>query len=298
MTPLNTRIAPSPTGDMHLGTARTAYFNYLVARATGGSFLLRIDDTDDSRNVQKCVDDILAVMEWLGLDYDRITYQSAHAERYREMAGGLVEAGLAWRQDDGSVLLEYPNESPDCDMFDAADWSPPLTWKDEIAGDIRISPRDVDITRNLVLLRSNGTATYNFASVVDDIDFGINYVLRGKDHTANTSKQVILWDVMGQAPPQFAHVGLLFKDKKKLSKRDGAASMRSYMEQGYDPDAILNYMLRMGWGPTVDDKSTSLLPRARAIELFMQGGKLKNSSANVDPAKLNSFDRKYKARKR
>lgn len=288
MIPFNTRIAPSPTGDMHLGTVRTAYFNWLIAKASGGTFLLRIDDTDQARNDQRCVDDILEVFQWLELDYDRIEYQSKRLNRYKEVAEMLLIQGMAQQLDNGAVQLVVGD-----------DFIPPSFWVDEIAGNINISGQDMDSTRKLILLRGDSSPTYNFASIVDDYDFNINYILRGKDHTSNTAKQVILWQFCTQKPvPKFAHVGLLTDKGKKLSKREGAASTLTYKREGFDPDALLNYVLRMGWGPKVDDKTTSVLPKEKAIQMFLTEGNLRNSSANIDLDKLKALDRKYKARKK
>lgn len=295
--PLHTRIAPSPTGDMHLGTARTAYFNWLLARSTGGTFMLRIDDTDAARNRQECVDDILSIMEWLGLDYDQLVYQSDRLDRYREVADKMVEMGYAQVLENGAVQI-------DPSYLEDSFYTAPCRWKDEVAGEIQITDRDLDHYRNLILIKGDGNPTYNFATVVDDIDFEITYILRGNDHTGNTSKQVMLWDILFsvmQKPmkfSKFAHVGLLFAGRKKLSKRDGASSMLAYKEAGVDPDALLNYMLRMGWGPKVDDKTTRTLDRQDALRLFITGGNLRNTPARIDPAKLASYDRKYKARKK
>jgi len=292
MTPYTTRIAPSPTGDMHLGTARTAYFNWLAARATGGKFILRIDDTDQARNVDECVDDIFRVMKWLGLDYDEVVYQSKRLDAYRGIVHSMLDRGLA-REDEGAIRFAPPPK-----MREGL-----TSWNDELAGEVKITDRDWDSIDGLVLMKSDGFPTYNFASMVDDATLGINFIIRGKDHTSNTSKQIPLFYAAGLIDPagdfpKFAHLGLLFKSKKKLSKRDGVGSMVGLMEAGYDPDAVLNFMLRLGWGPTVDDKTTKILDRDRALELFLDGGKMKNSQANVDEAKLNSFDRKYKARKK
>lgn len=291
----NTRIAPSPTGDFHMGTARTAYFNWLVARATGGKFILRIDDTDLNRNDQSKIDDIFRVMDWLGLDYDEVVYQSQRIKRYRACADLLIDYKAA-KHHDGAIILDldlYPKYS---DLKNIT-----TRWFDEIAGEILITEQDFNYIKNMPLIKKDGMPTYNFASIVDDIDFKINYIIRGVDHQKNTSKQVVLQNVIfpdysrGQ---YYAHVGLLTKDKKKLSKRDGAASMISYMNAGYDPDAMLNFLLRLGWGPTKDDKSTAIIDRDMALKLFLNHGKMKNSPANIDLAKLDSFDKKYKARKK
>jgi len=212
----NTRIAPSPTGDMHMGTARTAYFNWLAARATDGKFILRIDDTDIARNDQSKVDDILKVMDWLSLDYDMLVYQSNRFDLYQHVAECLIDGGFAKRLDDGAVVLDFQ----DWDNF------PCKSWHDNIAGDIKIGQSDFDYISNMVLIKSNGSPTYNFANVCDDIDFdiGVNYVIRGVDHQKNTGKQIVLYYFLSTIPmsgikvPQYAHTGLLFKDKKKLSK--------------------------------------------------------------------------------
>ncbi len=283
--PYVTRIAPSPTGDMHLGTVRTAYFNWLTARASGGRFILRIDDTDVQRNDRSKIDDIFSIMAWLDLDYDQIVYQSDRLKRYREVVDILIQDGHAKILDNQAVQLTYvPNSLP--------------TWIDNLAGNVSLTERDLDHIKSLILIKSDGFPTYNFASVIDDIDLGINYIIRGTDHIGNTSKQIVLFDLLKAKRPQFAHVGLLFYQNKKMSKRDNTSSMMQYIRDDYDPEAILNFILRLGWGPKVDDKTTSILTRDRALSLFLPpDGRMKNSPANVDLDKLLSFDRKYKARK-
>lgn len=282
----NTRIAPSPTGDMHLGTARTAYFNWLAARSTGGSFVLRIDDTDTQRSDPKYTQVILDTMQYLGLDHDIICRQSNFFDFYRDLAALLVGKELAKRED-GAIVL-YPQFIPN-------------SWQDDIAGEIKITDDDKTIiNKGLTLIKSDGSPTYHFASVVDDCRFNVNFVIRGSDHIVNTSRQLAIYHALGESHkiPKYAHIGLIHKDGKKLSKRDGAASMLWYKDQGYDPDAMLNFMARLSWGPTNDDKTTALLPRDKMLELFLPGGKMKSSAANLDLVKLDSFDRKYKARKK
>ena len=284
MIPYNTRFAPSPTGFAHLGNFRTAYFNWLAARASGGSFLLRIDDTDLNRSDSKFIDVIIDTMNWLELDYDKLIYQSKRFDVYNKVANDLVSKGLARFGDDAIVL--FPDSIPDF-------------WDDELAGRVSISNDDkTRMNGGIVLMKGDGSPTYHFASVVDDIEFGVNYLIRGKDHTTNTARHVAIYMALGAPLPRFAHIGLIRKDGTKLSKRDGAASMLSYREKGYDPDAMLNFMARLGWGPTVDDKTTAILPREKMLQLFLSGGKMKNSDANMDMAKLDSFDKKYKGRKR
>jgi glutamyl-tRNA synthetase len=284
-----TRIAPSPSGDMHFGTARAAYQNWLAARASGGKFILRIDDTNAKTNSQQAVDVILETMDWLGLDYDEIHYQSQNTDQYQKAVGKLLERGFA-KKDGDAVRLDLYGPR----RF----WNPaPDNWHDEISGDIAISKDDLGKIDGMVLTRSDGSPTYHLASVCDDIQMGVNYIIRGTDHITNTSRQVALFAALEGVLPKFAHVGLIHHNKKKLSKRDNSASMLWYREKGYDPDAVLNFMLRMGWSPTVDDKTTKIIDRDRALEMFLTEGKMKSKSANMDLAKLESFDRKYKAAK-
>lgn len=285
---LNTRIAPSPTGDMHIGTARTAYFNYLAARATGGKFLLRIDDTDINRNKPEYVDVIVETMKWLGLDYDDLVYQSQRFDLYKSYADKLVDSGWAEVKDGGIVFV-----------LKDKDIAPPY-WVDEISGPVDITADDLDNVNGIGLIKANGSPSYNFCSIIDDAELGINYVIRGVDHIPNTARQVILHKVLfGYKPwPKFAHVGLIGINGKPMSKRDGAASMLYYRDKGYDPDAMLNFMARMGWGPRVDDKTTKMLPKEKMVEMFMTGGGMRNAMSGYDLNKLESFDRKYKAAKK
>lgn len=217
----NTRIAPSPTGDMHMGTAITAYFNWLAARSTGGKFILRIDDTDLDRSDSSKTDDILKVMDWLKLDYDEIIYQSDRFDRYKQIADTLVIHDLAV-SDGNAIRLNQLRDIPIQNNV----------WHDELAGDISIDDSDRSYFNNMVIFKSDGSPTYNFASVVDDIDYNINHVIRGVDHIKNTAKQVMLYQALSilsarlnkslfdreVSIPLYTHVGLLFKDNKKLSK--------------------------------------------------------------------------------
>jgi glutamyl-tRNA synthetase len=281
----HTRIAPSPTGDLHIGTARTAYFNWLAAKATGGTFTLRIDDTDQKRNNEDSVKVIYDVMDWLGLSHDRTFRQSDRFDRHKE-ALDLIDT----IQDNKDTAVRLYLE-------DAKRAALPRVWHDEVVGDVKITDDDLDRMQNMVLIKSDGTPTYNWSSVVDDMDTGINLILRGSDHITNTSKQVVLFHLLGAKMPKFAHVGLISQGGKLLSKSEGSTSMLHYKNAGYDPDAMLQFLARLGWAPRVDDKSANHLPRERMIELFFNGGKLKSNQANMDLAKLESLDRKYKAAK-
>ena len=280
----HTRFAPSPTGFVHLGNFRTAYFNWLAARASGGTFMLRIDDTDLNRSNPEFTQVIFDTMKWLDLGFDRRAYQSQRFDIYRHQANDLVQKGHAKVVDNATIL--FPSDFHD-------------QWKDQIAGQIQITDDDKDIMRKgIVLIKSDGSPTYHFASVVDDINFGINCVIRGVDHITNTSRQATIYKAFGVDLPMYYHIGLIHMGGKKLSKRDGAASMLWYRDQGYDPDAMLNFMARMGWGPTVDDKTASFLPRNRMLDLFLTGGKMRSASSNIDMAKLAWYDKKYKAMNR
>jgi glutamyl/glutaminyl-tRNA synthetase len=281
-----TRIAPSPTGLLHLGTARTALFNWLVARSTGGRFILRIDDTDAARNVPEAIQVIDEALAWLGLDQDLRVRQSDRLELYRFVADHLVKTGQAFR-DEGAVRLRL------ADLPDA--------WNDTVIGLTPITDAIRKQIDGMVLMKSDGYPTYHFASVFDDIDFRVSWVIRGVDHVSNTPKHIAIWRALASVKPMpeplWSHIGLLTEDGKKISKRDGAASLLSYRDQGIDPDAMFNWLLRMGWGPSVDDKSTTTISRDRALELFLNGGGMRPSPSNIDRKKLDSLDRRYKKQK-
>jgi len=296
-TPYITRLAPSPTGMMHIGTARTGLFAWLAARATGGRFILRLDDTDADRNIAAAEQPILDGLRWLGLDWDDYVRQSDRMHIYASMARLMLMQGLATEADNGAILLKLQGDMP-------------RAWHDEVAGEIAITDRDLELMDGLPLLRGQdkgGQATYQFASVLDDYQMRVNYIIRGTDHIPNTAKQVAIWHSLDkvipnglapQALPKFAHVGLIMKDKKKLSKRDGAASLLDYRDRGFDPDAIFNFLLRLGWGPRVDNKENSVLTRDRALEMFLGEGRMRSSNANFDEVKLAWFDKVHKNLKR
>jgi glutamyl/glutaminyl-tRNA synthetase len=292
MTAYITRIAPSPTGHLHVGTARTALFSWLLAKATGGKFILRLDDTDTDRNMVEAEQPIFDGLKWLGLEWDRFYRQSERTDIYKSWACHLLNKGYAFEADNGAVILKWDNAFM------------PRSWTDEVVGEVPITETNIEqIDGRTVLLRGGdklGQATYQFASVVDDYVTGVNYICRGTDHISNTAKQVAIWTALegceakGKALPKFAHVGLIFSNKKKMSKRDGAASLLQYRDEGFHPDALFNGLLRMGWGPTVDDKTNSVLSRERAIELFIDGGRMRSANSNFDPVKLAWFDKMMK----
>lgn len=280
-----TRIAPSPTGDMHLGTARTALFNWLAARATGGKFILRIDDTDSDRTIPYTVGVIKDTLLWLGLDWDDEIFQHNRLSRYRDIADWLVATDLAKVADNGAVLLNVvPGAMSD------------KTWYDTIGGVQTYTPNIIKgLDRDLVMIKGDGWPTYHFASVVDDMDMGVNWIIRGNDHFSNTFLHVMIYHALGADIPRFSHVGLITKDKKKMSKRDGAASMLSYRSDGYDPDAMNDYMMRLCWGPK-DGIDRKIITRDMALDMFLDGN-LKAASSGFDKIKLDSLNRRHIGRK-
>jgi glutamyl-tRNA synthetase len=293
-----TRFAPSPTGDFHWGSARTAYQNWLAARASGGTYILRIDDTDAARNDDAYVDVILDAMSWLGLDYDAMFRQSHRRDVYDYYVNRLLDGDLAYRDvtDAGTAIRLKPVATR-------------LAWKDNIAGQIKITDNDRKNADGLVLMRSDGSPTYHFASIIDDIDMGVNLIIRGTDHINNTSKQLAIITALDMVlktpvhPIEFAHVGLIDHmvdgKRKKMSKRDAAASLLDYRDRGYDPDAMLDFIIRLGWSPSDAnfDRKVKMLTRDMAVDMFLTGGNLRSSPSLFDPVKLDSLNRRWKAAK-
>lgn len=296
-----TRIAPSPTGMFHLGTARTAYFNYLAAKASGGKFILRIDDTDENRNRQDYVDIILQSLEWLTLTPDAIFFQSKRKTMYQGEAKGLLSRGFAKQLDNRAIVLKWPENMPSS-YEDSISGKTELndTVKKHLDGKIILIDGKGYTDKNGIEHPSReGEPMYNFASMVDDYFMKVNYIIRGVDHINNTPKQIAIWVALNnyyssvntpKALPKFSHLGLIHKDGKKLSKRDGAASLLWYKEQGYNSENILDWMLRLGWalriprGPeskAANIEASKFIFKERAIELFFNGN-LKNSSCNYN----------------
>ena len=261
------RFAPSPTGFLHIGGVRTALFNWLFARHHGGEFLLRIENTDQSREVEKSVEQIQGSLSWLGLDWDgEVAFQLDRLERHRDVARSLVDEGKAY-EDEGAVRLRAPDEGK-------------TTWDDAVKGRIEVENRTVE---DFVLLRSDGTPTYNFAAPVDDTDSGITHVIRGEDHVSNTPKQSLLLQAMGATPPAYAHVPNVFgTDGRKLSKRHGAVSIEEFRREGYIAPALMNYLALLGW--SYDDKTT-LFSRDELVRYFTLE-RVGTSPAVFDYAKL------------
>ena len=267
---VRTRFAPSPTGYLHIGGVRTALFNWLYARHCGGTFVLRIEDTDKERSTNESVQAILEGMAWMGLDYDEgPIYQSDRLERYKEVIDQLLDAGQAYRcyctreeldkvreeQRAQGIKPRYNRHCRDQHNPERPDVESVIRFKnplegsvqfdDAIRGQIVISNEELD---DLVITRANGTPTYNFAVVVDDIDMGITHVIRGDDHVNNTPRQINIFKVLGEALPIFVHVPMIVGgDGQRLSKRHGAVSVLQYRDEGFLPEALQNYLVRLGW---------------------------------------------------
>jgi glutamyl-tRNA synthetase len=279
------RFAPSPTGFLHIGGARTALFNWLYARHTGGTFILRIEDTDAARNTAEAVEVILRGLRWLGLDWDEGPtsgdpdapglgksgpyFQSRRAERYRSRVGELIERGLAYERE-GTVRFRMTRD--------------PVIIPDLVAGEVRRELTDREaVDPDFVIVRSDGQPVFHLVNVVDDLEMGITHVLRGEDHLSNTSKHIALCRAFGAEPPRYGHIPLILNpDGSKMSKRDQGASLTSYAEEGYLPTAVVNYLCLLGWSPK-DDRQ--VLPVEEVIARF-DLPQILRANARFDLAKL------------
>ena len=278
------RFAPSPTGFLHVGGARTALFNWLYARRMGGTFILRIEDTDVERSSADMVTGILDGMRWLGLDWDEGPgiggpygpyFQSQRVDRYREVAQQLLETGHAYR--DGDAIRFKPREGT-------------VSFEDTVHGPITFDTADIE---HFVILRSDGHPTYHLSVVVDDVDMRVTDVIRGDDHISNTPKHVLVFEALAAALPRFAHVPLILgMDKKRLSKRHGATSVMEYQRLGYLPEAMVNFLALLGWSPG-DDRE--LMSRAELIESFTLTG-ISGGNAVFNTEKLDWMNGQYIAR--
>ncbi len=321
------RFAPSPTGYLHVGGARTALFNWLFAKRHGGVFILRIEDTDTERSSDEMVSGILESLRWLGLDWDEGPgrggphapyFQSQRYPRHREIGERLLGDGHAYRCYCSAELLKEKREQAErqglgwkydrtclsltTEQQQALDRDgvqpairfkvPPgrTSYRDRVRGDIQF---DHDQIEDFVVLRSNGLPTYHLSVVADDLDMRITDVIRGDDHISNTPKHILLWQALGEAPPAFAHVPLLLgTDKKRLSKRHGATSVTEYERLGYVPDAMVNFLGLLGWSPG-DDRE--VMSRQELIGAFTLDG-ISGGDAVFNPEKLDWFNVQYLAK--
>jgi glutamyl-tRNA synthetase len=313
--PVRTRFAPSPTGYLHLGGARTALFSWAFARHFGGTFILRIEDTDLERSTPEAVQAILDGMKWLGLDHDEGPfYQMQRMDRYREVVAQMLAAGTAyhcysspeeveamrerqraagekprydgtWRPEAGKTLPPVPEgRKPVVRFKNPLDGD--VTWNDMVKGPITISNRELD---DLVIARPDGTPTYNFCVAVDDWDMRMTHVIRGDDHVNNTPRQINILGALGAPLPEYGHVPMILgADGEKLSKRHGAVSVMEYPAQGYLPEAMLNYLARLGWSHG-DDEIFSMEQFCSWFDV----DHLSKSAAQFNPEKLAWLNNHY-----
>jgi glutamyl-tRNA synthetase len=307
-----TRFAPSPTGFLHIGGARTALFNWLYARHHGGIFRLRIEDTDRQRSTKEAIEAIIDGLKWLGLDWDDETvFQFSRAPRHAAVALEMLKQGKAYycyatpeeleqmraEARAAGKPMRYDGRWRDRDPKDAPPGVKPVVRlkapttgetvvHDQVQGEVRVGNEQLD---DMVLLRSDGTPTYMHSVVVDDHDMGITHVIRGDDHLTNTFRQLQIYQAMGWEPPRFAHIPLIHgPDGAKLSKRHGALGVEAYRDMGYLPEALRNYLLRLGWGHGDDE----IISTEQAIEWFDLDG-VGRAPSRFDFAKLDNLNGHY-----
>jgi nondiscriminating glutamyl-tRNA synthetase len=286
------RFAPSPTGYLHIGGARTALFNWLYARHTGGTFVLRIEDTDAARNTQAAVDIILNGLRWLGLDWDEgpVTgdatgpsrgacgpyFQSQRHDIYRQRVQELRDRGFAY-EDQGAIRFRMERN--------------PVIIPDLIVGEVRRELTDREAQEpDFVIVRSDGQPVFHLVNVIDDLEMGITHVIRGEDHLANTAKHLALFRAFGVEAPQYAHIPLILNlDGTKMSKRDQGASLSTYIEGGFVPDAVVNYLCLLGWSPKDDSE---IMPIAEVVRRFDLPQVLRHN-ARFDMKKLSWMNWEY-----
>lgn len=282
-TPVVTRIAPSPTGHLHIGTARTALFNYLFARHHGGTFIIRSEDTDRARSTKEFEAEILDGLDWLGLEHDAFYRQSERTEIYRNHLEMLIETGKAYISKEESknepgamvevVRLKNPNGT--------------ITFTDVIRGDITFDTTELG---DFVIARSIDDALYHFTVVVDDFLSGVTHVIRGEDHISNTPRQILIQEAIGAPRPIYAHLPLILApDRSKLSKRHGAVALGEYRNQGYLPEAIINYLALLGWNPGTEQEVFSFAELIEAFDL----AKIQKGGAVFDVEKFKWFNREH-----
>ena len=308
---VKTRFAPSPTGYLHIGGVRTALFSWLYARHHRGKFVLRIEDTDKERSTQAAVEAILRGMEWLGLDYDEGPYyQTKRVDRYRQVIAQLLDSGRAYRcyctRQELDAMRQQQRQNKQKPRYDGRyrDYKGPvpkgidpvIRFKNPLAGSVTVN----DLVRgkivicnsqldDLIIARSDGAPTYNLTAVVDDLDMQISHIIRGDDHINNTPRQINIITALGEAPPEYAHLPMILgNDGKRMSKRHGAVSVCAYQDEGYLPDALLNYLARLGWA----HGDQEFFSRQEMIALFCLQN-VNKSAATFDIDKLQWLNQQY-----
>lgn len=288
---IKVRFAPSPTGFLHIGGARTALFNYLYARAQGGAFVLRVEDTDQERSRPEYLEEILQSMVWLGMDWDELYKQSERFEIYRDQARRLVADGAAYEENGAILLKTEPREIKFFDIirgevvFDTSNF----VRRDD-AGQIMCESDGQPKLKDEVLIKADGSPAYNFCCVVDDALMEISHVIRGEDHIPNTPKQLMMYEALGYKPPKFAHLPMILDEQGgKMSKRTGAVAVTAYREMGFLPEALVNYLMLLGWSPGGD---LELMPLSAAVKKFSIK-KVNKSAAAFSMDKLRWVNAQY-----
>ena len=303
------RFAPSNTGHLHIGGARTALFNWFFARHHGGTAILRVEDTDRERSTEEYYEAILEAFEWLGIEWDESPYrQSRRMELYKAAAERLLASGAAYRctctPEEVEAMRERARAEGKTPRYDGACRNGPTKpgapfcvrllapdegeteVEDMLAGPVRFPNAEID---DMVILRTDGTPTYNFCVAVDDVEMKITHVIRGNDHLSNTPKQVLVYKALGEAPPKFAHISMILgTDKKRLSKRHGATSVLEYKKLGYLPEALINYLVRLGWSRGDQE----IFTREEIVRHFTLES-LNRSAAVFNPEKLLWLNQEY-----
>jgi glutamyl-tRNA synthetase len=288
--PIRVRFAPSPTGYLHVGGARTALFNWLFARRHGGVFVLRIEDTDKARNTEPAMRAIFDGLKWLGLDWDEGPevggnhgpyFQSERDAIYARYAKKLEDAGQVYTDDDGALRFRLPRK--------------PLSFDDLVCGHIEVDrsksqSRDGSLESDMTIRRADGGWIFHFVNVVDDIEMGITHVIRGEDHLSNTPKHIELYQALGATPPVFGHIPLILnKDGSKMSKRDQGAAVASYIDGGYAPEAVMNYLCLLGWSPKDDREKMDISEVVAKFDF----ANVNRKSAHFDLEKCNWLNAQY-----
>jgi len=272
------RFAPSPTGFLHLGSARTALFNWLYARHTGGKFLLRVEDTDQTRSDKKFLKEILEDLKWMGIDWDGdVVYQSQRFDIYRKEAEKILAEGKAYKEGEAIIFKVEKGRT--------------IEINDIIHGKIVFNTDEI---KDQVMIKSDGSPAYNFCCAVDDALLNITHIIRGDDHISNTPKQILLYEALGRAVPEFAHMPLMMgADGAKLSKRHGAVSVEEYRKEGFLPEALVNYLLLLGWSPGEDKEIVTLEEALKLFELKS----MRDVQSRFDAQKLRWLNGEYMAKK-
>lgn len=272
------RFAPSPTGYLHIGSARTALFNWLYARHYGGEFLLRIEDTDRVRSEEKFLEEILTDLKWLGINWEGESLrQSSRFEIYKKAAESIVSSGKGYREGEACIFKVEPGRTIEID--------------DMIHGKVVFNTADI---KDQVMIKSDGSPAYNFCCVIDDAYLKITHIIRGDDHLSNTPKQIMFYEALGITPPRFGHMPLIMgADGAKLSKRHGGVSVEEYKREGFLPEALVNYLLLLGWSPGNDRE---IIPLDEAVKIF-DASKMTGVQAKFDIVKLRWMNGEYIAKK-